>query len=104
MQLRRIKKGSDLYLELRVLQGWVAVDKCLADLSFQHSADASLLSGDVLAALQAPAELRAAIEDAARNIEPEKTSDAEVVIPFVPRSFRDFMLYERTQLTPRAAS
>jgi 2-keto-4-pentenoate hydratase/2-oxohepta-3-ene-1,7-dioic acid hydratase in catechol pathway len=94
MQLRRIKRGPDLYLELRVSQGWVALAKCLADLSFQHQAEATLLPGDMLAVLQAPPELRAAIEDAARNIEPEQTSDTEVVIPLVPRSFRDFMLYE----------
>jgi 2-keto-4-pentenoate hydratase/2-oxohepta-3-ene-1,7-dioic acid hydratase in catechol pathway len=94
MQLRRIKRDADLYLELRMPQGWIALAKCLATLPFQHSEEASQLSGDMVAALRASTELRAAIEDVARNIEPEKTSNTEVVLPFAPRSFRDFMLYE----------
>jgi 2-keto-4-pentenoate hydratase/2-oxohepta-3-ene-1,7-dioic acid hydratase in catechol pathway len=94
MQLRRIKSGADLYLELRLPQGWVALPKCLARLPFRPATQSSMLAGDVLAVLQAPAELRAAIEDAARSIEPEKAPDTHVVTPFEPRSFRDFMLYE----------
>jgi hypothetical protein len=38
--------------------------------------------------------VRTGIAAAARSIEPEATADADVVIPFAPRSFRDFMLYE----------
>src|SRR5262245_2522488 len=94
MQLRRIISGADLYLELRMPQGWISLPKCLAGLSFRPAAETAMLSGDILAVLQAAPELRGAIEDAARSIDPEKTSGADVVMPFGPRSFRDFMLYE----------
>jgi 2-keto-4-pentenoate hydratase/2-oxohepta-3-ene-1,7-dioic acid hydratase in catechol pathway len=38
--------------------------------------------------------VRALIAAAAKDLDPETTPDADVVIPFAPRSFRDFMLYE----------
>jgi len=94
MKLRRVKAGSDLHLELLAPQGWVAVGKSLARLAQPGHEDARQLGVDLVALLGAPLETRARIATAAEGLEPEATSDAHVVIPFAPRSFRDFMLYE----------
>ncbi len=94
MKLRRVRNGSDLYLELQAPQGWVGVDKCLERLGDAPAADAGILRGDLVALLAAPEELRARLAAAAADVEPETTPEAAVVIPFAPRSFRDFMLYE----------
>jgi 2-keto-4-pentenoate hydratase/2-oxohepta-3-ene-1,7-dioic acid hydratase in catechol pathway len=48
----------------------------------------------VIALMAAPQELRARLAEAARELEPEPAAEQDVVIPFEPRSFRDFMLYE----------
>jgi len=94
MKLRRVRAGDDLYLELFAPQGWIAVTKCLARLAHSPSRDDRRLAGDLVALLAALAHLRAEITAAARNIEPDAAPEADVVIPFAPRSFRDFMLYE----------
>jgi 2-keto-4-pentenoate hydratase/2-oxohepta-3-ene-1,7-dioic acid hydratase in catechol pathway len=94
MKLRRIKAGDDLHVELLGPQGWVEVAKCLGKLGQRATADAQLLATDILALLGAPAQMRAAITDAAQRIDPRPTPEVSVVIPFEPRSFRDFMLYE----------
>jgi len=94
MRLRRVRAGGDLYLELAAPQGWVPVAKCLARLAQSPARDDRLLASDMLALLAAPADVRAGIAAAARDLTPEPTPDANVIIPFAPRSFRDFMLYE----------
>ena len=94
MKLRRVKAGDDLHVELLVSQGWVQVAKCLAQLKQRRPEKAHTLATDIVALLGAPADVRAAIVDAARKIDPETTAPGAVVIPFEPRSFRDFMLYE----------
>ena len=94
MKLRRVRKGADLYLELCAPQGWVAVAKCLTHLAHRAHDEARIRAGDLVALLAAPAEVRQKIAAAAKNIEPEATLDTEAMMPFEPRSFRDFMLYE----------
>lgn len=94
MKLRRIKTGDDLHIELLAPQGWIEVAKCLGKLGQRAPADAQRLATDTVALLGAPAETRAAIREAAQGIDPQATPQASVVIPFEPRSFRDFMLYE----------
>jgi len=94
MKLRRVRSGADLYLELLGAQGWVAVRKCLARLALSPPEDAGDWAVDLVALLGAPAEARTRIAEAARDIDPEPTPDSDVVMPFAPRSFRDFMLYE----------
>lgn len=94
MKLRRARKGTDLYLELAAPQGWVAVAKALARQGIYETAEARSWAGDLIALLGAPAEVRALIAAAAEDLEPETTAASDVVIPFEPRSFRDFMLYE----------
>lgn len=94
MKLRRVRAGADLYLELQAPQGWVAVAKAMARLSSTISNSAVQWTTDIVALLAAPEETRAAIAAAARDLSPEVTREEDVVIPFTPRSFRDFMLYE----------
>ncbi len=94
MELRRVRTNAGLHVELRAPQGWVAVGKALARQGISETADARGWSGDLIALLGAPAEVRALIAAAADDLDPEPTRDSDIVIPFEPRSFRDFMLYE----------
>jgi 2-keto-4-pentenoate hydratase/2-oxohepta-3-ene-1,7-dioic acid hydratase in catechol pathway len=94
MKLRRIKTGDDLHVELLASQGWVAIAKCLAKLGQPAPDRARVLATDLIAVLAAPADLRAAITETAAQIEPAPPTETRVALPFEPRSFRDFMLYE----------
>jgi 2-keto-4-pentenoate hydratase/2-oxohepta-3-ene-1,7-dioic acid hydratase in catechol pathway len=94
MRLRRVRAGDDLQVELHAAHGWIDVAKCLALLKQPGAERAHTLATDIVTLLGAPADLRAAISDVARRIDPSTTAEADVVIPFEPRSFRDFMLYE----------
>ena len=94
MELRRVRTKDGLHVELRAPHGWVAVAKALARQGISETAAARDWAGDLIALLGAPAEVRALIAAAADDLEPEPTSDSDIVIPFEPRSFRDFMLYE----------
>ena len=93
MKLRRVRTGSDLHLELLAPHGWVAVEKAIARLPSPSTA-AHPWGSDIVALSGAPADVRDAIAQAARDIDPEASGDENVVIPFMPRSFRDFMLFE----------
>ena len=94
MKLRRVKTGDDLHVELLAPQGWVDIGKCLVELGQPAPERARSLASDIVALLGAPAELRAAIAETAKKMKPTATAEGGVVIPFDPRSFRDFMLYE----------
>jgi 2-keto-4-pentenoate hydratase/2-oxohepta-3-ene-1,7-dioic acid hydratase in catechol pathway len=94
MKLRRVKIGGDLHVELLAPHGWVEVAKCLAQLEQPAGESARIVAGDIVALLGAPAELRAAIVETAKKIEPAATAEGDATIPFEPRSFRDFMMYE----------
>ena len=94
MELRRIRKGSGLHVELRAPQGWVSVTKALIRMGISDTVEARQWGGDIVALLGAEPEVRALLAEAASDIAPETTPDSNVVIPFEPRSFRDFMLYE----------
>jgi 2-keto-4-pentenoate hydratase/2-oxohepta-3-ene-1,7-dioic acid hydratase in catechol pathway len=94
MKLRRVNIGDDLHVELLAPRGWVGVAKCLAELEQPAGERARICARDIVALLGAPAQLRAAIAETSRKIEPAATAQDDAVIPFEPRSFRDFMLYE----------
>lgn len=94
MKLRRVRERHNLYLELLAPQGWVAVAKALARQPQLLPEAAKTLASDPVALLAAPPELRARLVEAAADIAPQATPDSDIVIPFQPRSFRDFMLYE----------
>jgi 2-keto-4-pentenoate hydratase/2-oxohepta-3-ene-1,7-dioic acid hydratase in catechol pathway len=82
-----------LYLELHAAGGWVAVAKCLEQIENSSTSRTDPLAADLLALLAAPQEVRDRIAKAAAGLAP-RPADRDVVMPFEPRSFRDFMLYE----------
>jgi 2-keto-4-pentenoate hydratase/2-oxohepta-3-ene-1,7-dioic acid hydratase in catechol pathway len=88
MKLRRIATTAGAHLEIEATSGWVPVADASARLS-QTCVDA----GDVIALLALPAEVRAEIMAAAQDVASAATT-GQPVLPFAPRSFRDFMLYE----------
>lgn len=94
MMLRRAKKDSDLHVELCAPQGWVSVTNVLTRMSISDDADACCWGSDIIALLGAEPDLRRRLAAAAADLDPETTPDSDVVIPFEPRSFRDFILYE----------
>jgi 2-keto-4-pentenoate hydratase/2-oxohepta-3-ene-1,7-dioic acid hydratase in catechol pathway len=94
MKLRRARSATDLHLELETTQGWVSVAKVLARLALPPSEAVELWSRDPIALIAAPADMRAKLAEAARDLDPVANRESDVVIPFEPRSFRDFMLYE----------
>jgi 2-keto-4-pentenoate hydratase/2-oxohepta-3-ene-1,7-dioic acid hydratase in catechol pathway len=94
MKLRRVRSGDDLHVELLAPQGWVDVAKCLAELEQPAGERAQICARDMVALLGAPAQVRAAIAETAKKIGPAATAQGDAVIPFEPRSFRDFMLFE----------
>ena len=100
MKLRRIRDGGETLVQAATgptgSQGWVALSAVLPRLSQRPSeADAALWSRDLVAFLGAPGSVRAEVERAAAQLPPDSRPDATVLIPFEPRSYRDFMLYER---------
>jgi 2-keto-4-pentenoate hydratase/2-oxohepta-3-ene-1,7-dioic acid hydratase in catechol pathway len=94
MKLRRIKNDLGLHVELRAPQGWVPVAKALANTDLSQAAAARDWATDVMALLAAAPADRATLAAAVAGIAAQPASGSDVVIPFEPRSFRDFMLYE----------
>jgi 2-keto-4-pentenoate hydratase/2-oxohepta-3-ene-1,7-dioic acid hydratase in catechol pathway len=94
MRLRRVKEGGALNLELLGPRGWVSVSKCLKQISFPDDSQSRHWKTEMVALLGAPADVRARIAGAAADVEPAPRPETDLVIPFRPRSFRDFMLYE----------
>ena len=97
MQLRRISDGATLLVQLNVGQGWIDVREILDCLSPRFPEDKlANWSSNLVALLGAPASLRADLAGAAREVLPNTSSETgAIIIPFEPRSYRDFMLYER---------
>src|SRR5215475_9476889 len=97
MQLRRIRDGATLLVQLNAGQGWIDVREILARLSPRFpEAKVANWSSNLVALLGAPAGLRAQLSGAARELLPNTSREGgAVIIPFEPRSYRDFMLYER---------
>jgi 2-keto-4-pentenoate hydratase/2-oxohepta-3-ene-1,7-dioic acid hydratase in catechol pathway len=90
MKLRRTKaSNASTRVEVLAPQGWVAAGAAIAQIP---SIDQGIAE-DVLALLALPSADRERLLDAARDVAPA-ADDAVAVLPFAPRSFRDFMLYE----------
>lgn len=85
MRLRRILRHGVPRLQILAPQGWVDTG-ALASAAGEAAEDALRL-------LALPAERRARVEDAAARLEPAEGGTSPL-LPFAPRSFRDFMLYE----------
>lgn len=94
MRLRRTQITSGFRLEFQHGHGWVSVAEALKCTAHDARPEAELWSTDMVALLAAPAEVRQSIEAGARNVEPKSAGHADVAIPFMPRSYRDFMLFE----------
>lgn len=96
MKLRRVTDGATFAVEIAVGNGWVDVSRVLRSLSpALPEADIARWSGDVVALLGAPADVRARVAEAALEVAPDPDGGRDIALPFEPKSFRDFMLYER---------
>ena len=98
MRFRRVWDSSKAVVQLRTRRGWMNMREVLTRLSAQPAkADIELWSTDVVALLGAPQGLLAKVAGAVTNsaVDAGEKAGAVVLAPFEPRSFRDFMLYER---------
>ena len=96
MKLRRILEGETPVVQIAANTGWVRVSRALAALAPSHSeAETALWSRDTIALLGAPEEVRSGLTEAALGLAPDDAIAGRPLLPFEPRSFRDFMLYER---------
>jgi 2-keto-4-pentenoate hydratase/2-oxohepta-3-ene-1,7-dioic acid hydratase in catechol pathway len=94
MKLRRVTDGAALAVEIAAGDGWVDAAQALGAVSpALSSSDIAHLSSDIVALLGAPEDVRQQATAAALAHAPSREHRA--VLPFAPRSFRDFMLYER---------
>jgi len=96
MKLRRVTDGVTFDVEIAAGEGWVAVARALRTLSpAPTEAEIARWSRDAVALLAAPDDVRARLAAAAARLSPEPERGRTVTLPFAPRSFRDFMLYEQ---------
>jgi 2-keto-4-pentenoate hydratase/2-oxohepta-3-ene-1,7-dioic acid hydratase in catechol pathway len=96
MKLRRTYTDCNAVVEVLGGRGWIALDNVLPRLSPKiEPADAVRWSSDVVAFLAAPSSVRAEVETIALGLAPDASPGARALLPFEPRSYRDFMLYER---------
>lgn len=96
MKFRRVTDGATFAVEIAAGGGWVDVDRALRSLSPPlPETDIARWSADVVALLSASDDMRARVAEAAAQFEPNPDAGRTVTLPFEPKSFRDFMLYER---------
>jgi len=96
MRLRRVWGGGAPVVQLNIGHGWVDVREILTRLSPRLPEDQlASWSSDLVALLGTSTSLRANLADAAREVLPNAGETDAAMIPFEPRSYRDFMLYER---------
>ncbi len=95
MKLRRVSKGGQPVVQIGVGDGWVDAAQALRSLAGDLAAsDIEHWSSDIIALLGAPEDVRGRLHEAARSLQPSSEPRSEH-LPFEPKSFRDFMLYER---------
>lgn len=90
MKLRRIATNGGTRLEVLASHGWVPAASAMARLPKLGAIDAN----DAIALLALPADVQSEVVDALRDVAPSGAGDDQLRLPFAPRSFRDFMLYE----------
>lgn len=90
MKLRRIATKSGARLEVLAPHGWVLAASALE----RRPALSGINADDALALLTLPAGAQAELVAAARDVAPSGDDAGRPTLPFAPRSFRDFMLYE----------
>lgn len=89
MKLRRVAAGNGLRVEVLAPHGWVPVREALIRQPELNGIDA----GDAVAILALDAEQQGLLLTGAEDVAPTR-EDVRLALPFAPRSFRDFMLYE----------
>jgi 2-keto-4-pentenoate hydratase/2-oxohepta-3-ene-1,7-dioic acid hydratase in catechol pathway len=103
MKLRRIKIGTEIVVQVRSQPGWAPLANLLADLPTRfETAQTARWSTDIVAFLAAPLDVRAAVQECLSHHDDERhhrhadgrTADVSALIPFEPRSYRDFALFE----------
>jgi len=92
MKLRRVLSHLGKRVELQAPHGWVPVAEAVVAAGLQNG-DAGALKHDPIALLALPLEAAAHLADTAKSVAPMEDG-AQILLPFAPRSFRDFMLYE----------
>ena len=96
MKLRRVTDGATFAVEIATGSGWIGAAQALrATVPVLPEADVLLWSSDIVALLGAPEEVRVRVADAAAQLPTEPDGGRVTALPFSPRSFRDFMLYEQ---------
>lgn len=90
MKLRRIATNGGTRLEVLAPHGWVPAAAAVSRLPKLGGVDAN----DAIALLALPADVQSEIVDALKDVAPSGNGEAHLRLPFAPRSFRDFMLYE----------
>jgi len=91
MRLRRVETANGATrVELLAPRGWVPAAAAAARISSFNQG----IAGDVVPLLGLPLPERQRLAEAAGDVAPVH-DDARPILPFAPRSFRDFMLYER---------
>jgi 2-keto-4-pentenoate hydratase/2-oxohepta-3-ene-1,7-dioic acid hydratase in catechol pathway len=95
MKLRRVHHGDDLALQVETTRGWVDVAAALPALAPAPEAGGADLARDMIALLGMPQPFLADLALAADLCDPSTADPGAPLLPFAPRSFRDFMLYER---------
>src|SRR5690606_24701730 len=95
MRLRRVLLRHGMRIELQAPHGWVPVAEALKAARLPDISDeaALTLGRDPIALLALARESAERLADAAAGVAPIK-DQAQPTLPFTPRSFRDFMLYE----------
>lgn len=94
MKIRRVIRGGAQALEIRVDDGWADIRQALDAVPDVADRDKDLWSNDAVALLDAPDDIRARLQDAARRVVVQPLAESTLALPFTPLSFRDFMLYE----------
>lgn len=96
MKLRRVWDGVRPVVQVGVGEGWVDADAALRSLSpCPAEADITRWSSDAVLLLGASDDIRRQLADAAVRLSHAPDEGRSVTLPFEPKSFRDFMLYER---------
>lgn len=96
MKLRRVKDGAAFAVEITAQDAWVDARQALCSLTpALPEADIARWSADTIALLGAPDDVLARVSEAAARLTPDQGPGRTIALPFEPKSFRDFMLYEQ---------
>ena len=98
MKLRRVLSAAspDPVLQVETARGWVSVGAALTRIDWGLSDDVTALyASDAVALLGAEPMLLKIMRDVAAALSPDPPSIGNALLPFDPRSYRDFMLYEQ---------